>query len=412
MALSTVMPSLTRALAIVALLSLAIGCGRVTPPRTPPAADTYASAIAGDLPEAREWGDETRPERVVTARQRLRETQTARWRAKGMPPDGVAFDMLALSGGGPDGAYGAGLLTGWTESGERPTFQVVSGISVGALIAPFAFVGPDYDPVLRMIFTELGQSQVADFAPFAVLRGALGVADTNPLRETIALLVDDALIDRVAREHARGRTLLIGTTNIDAGRPVFWNMGRIAQAGQTQLFRDVLLASASIPGAFPPVSIDVETVDGPADEFHVDGGVTRSVFLLPAGLETALPDDLPFPLRVNVYVIQNNRLAPLFEPVRPRLAALATRSLSTLIRGQSRGDLLEIFLETQALGGAFNLTFVPGDFAAASTIAFDSDYMARLFAFAQADARDGIDWLRAPPQVSPSVLGSTRIAAR
>ena len=392
------MRTLFTPLLCVVLLSGA--CARGPEPRIPPEAQHYADVTIANVPNAREWGDEARPEQVVVARRRLRERQIDRWRALGSPPEGLTLSLLALSGGGPDGAFGAGLLTGWTETGTRPPFDLVTGISVGALIAPFAFAGPEYDAVLRVIFTELGQDSVAEFAPIAALRGALGVADTSPLRRTISAMVDEALLREVALEHAKGRTLLIGTTNIDAGRPVVWNMGRIAEAGEIELFRDIMMASASIPGAFPPVEIAVQTPVGPAGEYHVDGGVTRSVFIAARGQELAIPDDLPFPLAVDVFVIQNNRLFPDFEPVRRSLPAIVSRSLSTLIRDQSRGDLLDLYLSTQQLGGDFHLTFVPGDIAAGSTVSFDTEYMTQLFELARQQALDGVDWFDVPPSLS------------
>jgi predicted acylesterase/phospholipase RssA len=167
-------------------------------------------------------------------------------------------ETLALSGGGPDGAFAAGLLAGWTEASDRPEFEIVTGVSVGALIAPFAFLGPNRDAELSSLMTGIRTEDVLDFRFFGALRGALGVADPAPLRRRLSAVVDNAMLADIARAHRDGRRLLVVTTNIDAARPVLWDMGAIAEAGARQLFLDVLLASASIPGAFPPVPIVVE----------------------------------------------------------------------------------------------------------------------------------------------------------
>lgn len=394
------------AAAVAALLALG-ACAATAPPRTAPPAALYDAAEIPGLPEARFWGDDLTDARRAAMARNLAEVERARWEAAGRPAEGVTTDVLAMSGGGPDGAFAAGLLSGWTQAGDRPEFTVVTGVSVGALIAPFAFAGPDYDPALRRIFTEFDTADVAELRIFAALRGALGVADTQPLRNQIRALADDALIARVAEGHRAGRRLLILTTNIDAARPVIWNMGAIAAAGRTTLFQDVMLASASIPGAFPPVAIDVAAGGEAFTEFHVDGGVTRSVFVGPPRFYEGAPRRQPFPVRRTLHVIQNNALAPAYAPVRERLTAIASRSLSTLIRNQTDGDLARIYLAAQAMGADFRLAFVPNRFQPASTAAFDRAYMTALFETAEQMAKEGVAWLDAPP----TVLGRRRLMA-
>jgi predicted acylesterase/phospholipase RssA len=362
----------------------------------PPAASGTESAV-------RLWGDETSPDLRNDVGALMERRMRARWEAAGRPSAPIDFTLLALSGGGPDGAFAAGLLTGWSQSGERPAFDVVTGISVGALIAPFAFVGPEYDPVLRIVFTEFGQDDVATLRPGAALFGALGLADTSPLRSTLERLVDAPLVERIAEAHREGRRLLIGTTNLDAERPVIWNMGAIAEAGDLDLFRDVMLASAAIPGAFPPVAIEVEAGGARYEELHVDGGVTHSVVLGPAGTTRFLPAPEDFAVRRRIYVIQNNALLRPYRPVEPRLGAIALRSLSTLIRGQSEGDLLRIALQAEASDSELNLAYVPPDFTSGAA-AFDSAYMQALFDAAEQDARDGYDWVDARPALLRSAL--------
>ncbi len=389
--------------------ALALGaCTSLAPLRVAPTAEFYSLAEPVGAAGSRFWGDDLTAGQLVAIEAILRDGVTRRWEAAGRPEAGIQETVLALSGGGPDGAFAAGLLTGWTEAGDRPEFSLVTGISVGALIAPFAFAGSDYDDALRIIFTETETSDVAQLALFSALRGALAVADTAPLRARIRALVDDRLIARIAQGHRDGRLLLVGTTNLDAGRPVIWNMGEIAAAGERALFQDVLLASASIPGAFPPVLIEVDAAGRRFQELHVDGGVTRSVFVGPTGAQLAAPAGLPFPVRRRFYVIQNNGLAPPYVPSPARLASIVSRSVSTLIRAQTEGDLMRIYGQARDLGAEFNLAFVPAGFGTASAAAFDREYMSALFEAARTLGREGPNWLPAPP----GVLGRSALIER
>lgn len=378
--------------------TLLAACQSFAPIRTAPPEDVFETITVPGVANARFWGDG-----VVSATPdngRVRAALLARWEEAGRPEGGLHISILALSGGGPDGAFAAGLLNGWTRSGTRPEFTLVTGISIGALIAPFAFLGPEYDPALRILFTEFDTSGLVVLRPFRLLFGALGVIDNAPLRATLRSLVDDAMLKRVAAAHEAGRTLLIGTTNIDAGRPVIWNMGEIARAGNAKLFTDVMLASASIPGAFPPVQIDVE-IDGRAySEFHVDGGVTRSVILWPTGTERVFPQMEQLTASGTVYVIQNNQLLPPYRPVSSSLRELATRSLSTLIRGQTEGDLTRIYLSSRDVGYDFRMIFVPPGEGPTGTTDFNLDYMRNLFREAERIGLGPIPWFTVPPGIA------------
>jgi predicted acylesterase/phospholipase RssA len=379
---------------------LAAGCaGEASVAAAPPPAALYAAAAPPGLPAVRGWGDDLSSAQIEAAREAVQAALRTRWIAAGRPASGVAVETLALSGGGPDGAFAAGLLAGWTEAGDRPEFEIVTGVSVGALIAPFAFLGPDRDAELSRLMTGISTEDVLDFRFFGALVGALGVADPAPLRRRLDVVVDDAMLAEIARAHRRGRRLLVVTTNIDAARPVLWDMGALAEAGARQLFLDVLLASASIPGAFPPVPIVVEAGGERFVELHVDGGVTRSVAIGPTGLAEVLDITVPFPIRRRIFVIQNNTLAPPYRPVERTIRGIAGRTVSTLIRAQSAGDLTQIWLAAERAGAAFHLAFVPPGLGAASATDFDPETMRRLHDAAFAAARDGVEWLRAPPGV-------------
>src|SRR5688572_29027325 len=234
---------------LAVIVSLAVGlAGCATPVErlAVPAALASEATVPG-MGEIRLWGDAPfsptllKPDLPV-----LR----AKYQARAKRGEKLESTLLALSGGADDGAVGAGLLVGWTAHGDRPEFDLVTGISAGALIAPFAFLGRDYDKQLAGLFTTYGADQIYQANVLSGLFGGSSLADSAPLAQLIERYVDDRFLRRVAEERAKGRFLLIGTTNLDAQRPVYWDMGRIAQSrdpGAPELFRRVLLASASFP---------------------------------------------------------------------------------------------------------------------------------------------------------------------
>lgn len=310
-------------------------------------------------------------------------------------------NLLAISGGGDDGAYTAGLLNGWTAAGNRPEFKVVTGISTGALVAPFAFLGPRYDGVLRAIYTGVSQRDI--FRPRNILSGFFGdaMADTTPLLKLTDRYVDRPLLDQIAAEYAKGRLLLVGTTNLDSLDPVIWNMTAIAASkdpNALQLFRKILLASAAIPGAFPPVMIDVE-VDGVRyQEMHVDGGATAHVFVYPPRLNLAEEAARTGVERQrNLYIIRNARLDPDWASVRRRTLPIATRAISMLMQSQGIGDLYRIFVVAQRDKLAYHLAYIPSSFRTPHTSQFDTAYMRALYQTGYDQAAGGYPWQATPP---------------
>jgi predicted patatin/cPLA2 family phospholipase len=330
-----------------------------------------------------------------------------------LPPGEQQFPparYLAISGGGQNGAFGAGLLCGWTAAGNRPEFKVVTGISTGALLAPFAFLGPAYDKQLKEVYTSVNMDDIAVFAGIGSLIRGDSAYDTAPLSKLAEKYFDQDLVDAVAAEHARGRRLLVGTTNLDAGRPVVWDVGAIAATGRAdrvKLFRQVVLASAAIPGAFPPTYIKVRGPDGRNyDEMHVDGGVTRQLFLMPSQLRLfELRDKVGVKRESILYVIRNAHLEPTYDTVNPRLGAIAQRSISALIESQSVGDLYRIYRESQQDDMSFHLAAIPPEFVDDSKTMFDKEYMNRLFQRGYDLATKtpgGYPWYTVPPFLAPA----------
>ncbi len=311
------------------------------------------------------------------------------------------MNYLAISGGGADGAFGAGFLNGWSAAGTRPEFEVVSGVSAGALIAPFAFLGPAYDQQLREIYTRYSTKDLIQKQVLAGLAGASSVSDTKPLADLIARYVDIRVLQAIAREHRRGRRLLVGTTNLDQERPVIWDMGRIAAKGtrhSLELFRAVLLASSALPGLFPPVYIQVEADGATYQEMHVDGGTTENAFLLPLHLDLArLDKQNGVRWKRRLYVITNAKTRPTPKVVKPTTYAIAGRSIEALIRQQTEGDLIKLYLRAGKNKIAYSLASIPVAFAAESREPFDRKYMKALFETGYALARAGYRWQQKPP---------------
>lgn len=382
----------------VLVCALGAGCSGVPRGEAVPVALIDEAEVPG-LPQARFPHDVTESSLLAY----IAEMGGRRRASFGLGPKDPLPDAayLALSGGGSDGAYGAGVLCAWTERGDRPEFVVVTGVSTGALIAPFAFLGPEYDSVLRETYTQTTDEDI--LKPRGVLRGVMSdaMADTAPLAKMIAREFGDREMQAVAREWQRGRWLLIATTNIDSGRPVIWDIGAIAASGHPgalELIRKVLLASAAIPGAFPPVMFDVEAGGKKYQEMHVDGGAAAQVFIYPAELQLAkLSEEMGVRVQRTVYVIRNSQLAPPPAATERKTMAIASRAISSLIRTQGVGDMYRIYLEAVRDGMEFHLTFIPAEFTDRPKSAFDPEYMQPLFELGYQRTKDGTVWDAAPP---------------
>lgn len=403
------------ALALACVLPGLGGCASILRLDPPPAAVTPDLAVLG-IPNARFWPDgpsDALREEAVRALAREQATLAAEappaaaTRRRGgapSPPAGPPAHFLALSGGGDNGAFGAGLLIGWTAAGTRPRFNVVTGISAGALIAPFAFLGPDYDPALRDLFTAVSPRDLLrhNTRVVALLFGE-ALADTTPLYRLIQRHADEAMLAAIAREYGRGRLLLIGTTNLDLQRPVVWNIGAIAASGHPgalDLVRRILLASASIPGAFPPVLVDVSNDGRAYQEMHVDGGAAVQVFFSPPQLDLRAGALGSFGARSRtVHVVRNGRLEPEASAVSRGLFSIASRSLATLLHYSGISDIARIALTAERDGIGFRLAAIGADFKAERREPFDPAYMRALFAHGEAMGRSGEGWLGSIPAV-------------
>jgi len=389
----------TRCAVAATLLLLLAGCASIQ--RQPVPIKDMDRAIIPGMPDIRDWGDEPSPHFQEDLVQSVRDA----WEASGHGPGDQPMTALVLSGGGSNGAFGAGFLNGWTKAGSRPTFKLVTGISTGALIAPWAFLGSDFDSKLEEIFTTVTNKDIYKIrSPFTVLKKD-SFARTDPLALKLEEFVDDEMLRAVAAEHRRGRRLYVGTTNLDAQRLVVWNMGAIAASGQpgsVDLFRKVLLASASIPVAFPPVYIEVEVDGRRFDEMHVDGGVTAEFFLWGAMVDIA---DAAEELQVesdqrssaSIYIIRNSQIDAEPAQVKPKLIDIASRSMISVLKAVAMGDLIRVWSLAERDGVDFNYVGIPPEHAEADASTFDPGDMRRLFELGHAMALEPEPWRKEPP---------------
>ncbi len=385
---------------LAAILLPVTACGPIARIDAVPVADEER-AVVGGIPDIRFWADGD-PTAFMTAARHSMEREQAYLASTGHQGPLPPANFLAISGGGENGAFGAGLLVGWTAAGNRPVFKGVTGVSTGALTAPFAFLGSAYDDKLKEVYTTLAAKDVLQPRGYLAALFDDALADNSPLRKTVARYFDQAMLDAIAEEYRKGRILVIGTTNLDARRPVIWDIGAIAASGSPgalALVHDILVASAAIPGAFPPVMIDVE-IDGKRyQEMHVDGGASSQVFLYPPQLnvsQSGIKRD-----RI-LYLIRNARLDPEWAQVERQVMSIAGRAISSLIQTQGVGDLYRIYLTTHRDGFDYNLAYIPKNFTRTLNEPFETAYMKALFDVGYEMGAGGYPWEKGPPGFTPA----------
>jgi len=380
-------------------LALALAGCAIAPERIAVPAQLAGDAVVPGLADVRLWGDAAFSPALLQAEMpKLK----AKYQARAKSGQKLVSNLLAISGGADDGAFGAGLLVGWTEHGDRPEFDLVTGISAGALIAPFAFLGRDYDRQLAGLFTSYGADDIYQANVLGGLFGGNALADSAPLARLIEQYVDARFLRRVAEERSKGRFLLVGTTNLDAQRPVYWDMGKIAQSTDPrapELFRRVLLASASFPGIFPPVHIQVEARGQVFQEMHVDGGTTREVFFTVADFSFREFDKaIGRKVERRLWIIRNGKIEPEYKATQESTFTIAQRSLETLAKSRGVGDLTRMYRRAQADKIDFNLAAIPVEFDVPHPKPFARAYMRTLYDFGLGLGKVGYPWAKAPPE--------------
>ena len=380
---------------VVLILGLStIGCS--IPERGPavPRADT-ARALPLGLANARFFPDADSGPAIEEGTAAL-----ARERAALGIPDKAPLPpayFLAVSGGGDNGAFGSGLLNGWSATGTRPEFKIVTGVSTGALIAPFAFLGPAYDAQLREVYTTMTPDRVFRQRGYPAALFDDAMADTTPLAKLIAKYANQDLLDAIANEYRKGRLLLIGTTNLDAQRPVIWNIGAIAASGRPgalDLVRKILRASSAVPAAFQPVLIDVELDGRKYQELHVDGGAIAQLFLYPPSIDLG---SIGVKRERHAYIIRNARLDPDYAVTERQTISIAGRAVSTMLSASGRNDVLRTYFVTQRDGVDYNLAYIGTDFNVTEKGQFEQPYMQALYNYGYQQAVAGQPWHKTTP---------------
>jgi hypothetical protein len=397
--------SLARLAALIPGALLLARCSSLERGSPPPPASADNVTVLG-IPNARFWPDTQGEALVREAVEALARERAAVGAADGADGGLPPAYFLAISGGGDDGAFGAGLLCGWSDSARMPPFKLVTGVSTGAMIAPFAFLGRSYSERLRTMYTTIKPDDIAEERGlFGAIFGE-ALADTTPLFRLISRYTDQQVLADIAREYAKGRLLLIGTTSLDQQRPIIWNIGAIAASGHPgslELVRKIILASAAIPGAFPPVMIDVEVGGRRYEEMNVDGSAVVQTSLYPPGV--GLRVDLRSPEHArerHAYIIRNGRLDPDWASVDRRFVTIVGRAISTMIHYSGYNDILRIYATTKRDGVDYNLAYIEPDLPEINHEQFDPAYLHALFEYGYKKGRQGPVWHKTPPLLEPA----------
>lgn len=322
--------------------------------------------------------------------------------AKGFPTNQQSHRLkfLAISGGGSGGAFTVGALKAWTLSGKRPSFDIVSGVSTGALIAPFAFLGPRYDDTLEHLYTSGVASELVDRKFIA--RGLLGesLLKQQPLRRMVETYLNSIVLKEIAAEHRKGRNLIVLTTNLDTQRPILWDMGAIADSdnpGALKLFQDVLIASASIPGIFPAVQIKARVDGRDIVEMHSDGGSSSQVLTLPEAVMTSTDLSAPRGLRgSDIYLLINNTLTPEFAMTTNMTIPVMARAYSILVKSQTRQSLLAVYEYACRSGINFHVAAIDVAVPYSASDPFNQQYMRTVYQIGYDRMMDNTLWADRP----------------
>jgi len=392
-----------RSIITAIFIIMSVGCAGH--PRHPVPVEMMGKATLGDIPDTvRAYWSKDRGVHKVFQQDFI---QSFRDETSGYFPHRQGgtqrYHGLAISGGGANGAFGAGILCGWSDLGSRPRFKIVTGISTGALIAPYAFIGSDYDEKLKTMYTTMSTKNIAKIKPPLPFNFD-SVVDSKPLKNLIDKEVDEKMLADIASAHLNGQRLYIATTDLDAQRFVVWNVGAIAISNSPNaltLIKDIMLASASIPGIFPPVYINVELNGQPYDEMHVDGGVFNQLFFTELLLDFREAAELFYVgddsnHLGHLYVIRNGKVAPEPQSIKSTAFQISKRSLATMIKVAAVKDTHRLYNAAKDNHIDFNYIEIPNSYISESEEAIDRDEMNALFNLGYLKARKNGFWIKEP----------------
>jgi len=383
------------------LLGISAGCSSLSQRHPPPGDQVYDRHILPGVPAVRAWSGTLSSEFTADLIESVHQEERARIRidSEGSPNTNV----LALSGGSIYGAFGAGFMDGWTQSGTRPMFKMVTGISTGAIIAPFAFIGQNYDSLLKVMFTTTNTDDIYSYRGLSILWSE-SLLNSAPLANLIEKYFTHDVLEAVAQAHRQGRRLYVGTTNLDEDRMVVWNMGAIANSGHPKaldLFHKVILASSSIPAVFPPVFINVEVYGKTYDEMHVDGGINAEIFLTAATvniteIRNQLRSQKASDARTSIFIIRNAAMSSSPKPMPRNIVQISKQAIISLTKSQAIKDLVHIYDIAQKQGFDYNWVSLP-DIENATMVNFDTEEMHRLYKIGYEMGLKGNAWRKEPP---------------
>jgi Patatin-like phospholipase len=382
---------------VLAALSLSSCTKSPTSAPIPPAFSSEAKIP--EFPNIRQWGEAPATAPVDQNPQRTGS-------ASGVPQG--PLNVLAFSAGGANGAFGAGFMTGWTQTGTRPVFHVVTGVSIGALLAPMAFIGPQYDvAIARMLIDLSGKYRIALRPRFIAVFG-LPLASSMPLEKLIAEYFDIKVLGEIASAHRAGRRLYVGTSHVYAGRFSVWDIGAIANSGRPEalaLFHRILLASTAIPAVLPPVIFEVAAEKKTYHELHIDGGIMRQVFVSPYGFDWNIAQErLRTNGEINFYIIRNGRVRSEYMAMPLDAISLSQHAMLQLTQSVGIGDLDSLYLLAQTEHVNFHAAWIDDAFDAPSIELYDGKYVQALFKHGLAQAQSISAWHRLPPGIATSSL--------
>jgi len=379
--------TLCRLLIIITCLLVSSGCAHV---RHAVPENLVGKAVVIGMPDMRHYTDKT-------VSSFMRQSLVDSFKEEGKSDylvDGIkTYPVLLIGGGVSNSAYGIGLLNGWFKEGFRPVFKIVTGYSSGSIIAVATFSGKDYEDRLAELFLSISTKDVIKQKNiFSILFGN-SLYSSTLFAKKIDDLVDEGLMARIAQEHALGRRLYVGTTDLDAQEFVIWDMGALASKGgpdSLKLFRKIILASCSFPATLPPVYFQVEAGGRRYDEMHADGGVIGGIFYI-----DQLIENLGF--RTRVYVLNCCYMSPHSRQVEDNLTAITSRLIETHTAAKMAGDTYKLYAFAKEKGWDYNLAYIPEDFKPNQKEMFDKQEMQRLFKRGYDDAVVGYKWHKAPP---------------
>ncbi len=364
--------------------------------RMPSPEDPIMMAEISGIPDCRIWGDDAPSDEL----ERARDGRERFYSDPDFDPK-ASVHFLAISGGAQEGAFGGGLLAGWTARGDRPEFKLVTGVSSGSLLAPFAFLGSEYDGAIREIFSRYSTKDILNKRIFSALFRGVSLSDNDRFRAILKTYFTPVEMEKVADAYAHGRKLYIGSTNLDSCRPVLWDIGKIASSGHPDAYNliiEVLLASTAFPGIFPPILFDVEQNGKAYQELHVDGGLTAQVFAYSINTDAKqVLMEIGIKGQAHVYVLRNAPIWPKVATVEPSTLPILVKTAETLVNSMALMDMHHIYLDALDNDIQFHLAYMPSDFRDPEE-PFDPPYMKELYNLAFEKAKAGYPWESKPPE--------------